>query len=92
MKPHCFPQRVGRIVGFLSQLFFQATKLSQPLCLGEVGAREKEVMMAKLKGSGSRCPREIHETRNKQNEDACAIGLYKICNFNPLSSLSFHAA
>lgn len=38
MKPHCFPQREGRVVGFLSPLFFQSTKLSQPFCLGEVGA------------------------------------------------------
>lgn len=29
---------------------------------------------------------------NKQNQDVCAIGLYKICSFNPLSSLSFPAA
>lgn len=46
-------------------------------------------MMGKLRGSGRGCPGEIHEARN---EDVCAIGLYKICNFNPLSSLSFHAA
>lgn len=52
--------------------------------------REKKVMKEKLKSS--RHPGEIYERCNKRNEDVCATRLYKICNFNPLSSLSFHAA
>lgn len=35
MKPQLLPQRERRVAGFLSQLFFQSIKLSQPLCLGE---------------------------------------------------------
>lgn len=50
------------------------------------------MMKEKLKSSNSRCPGEIYEMHDKQNEDVYAPGLYKICNFNPLSSLSFHAA
>lgn len=54
--------------------------------------REKKLMIEKLKCSDGRCPGEIYETCNKRNQDVYAIGLYKICSFNPLSSLSFHAA
>lgn len=36
MKLHLFsPQREGRIVAFLTQLFFQSIKLTQPPCLCE---------------------------------------------------------
>lgn len=117
MKPPLCSPGEGRIVAFLSQLFFQSIKLTHSLCLCErrvsrrSSARDgaqrcqgrRTPSLAAPPGTG-RCRwkraraaavdvlERLMSQRHGRNGDVCATGLQKTCSFNPLSSLSFHAA